>query len=68
MPDRYVSWVSATWHPQALPTSVVHEQDKAPVNTGLLDALGRPLYRVPETVPMGFHAPPPPSQARPKIT
>jgi hypothetical protein len=30
-------------------------EDKAPEYTGLHDAEGRPLYRVPETVRVGFH-------------
>jgi len=33
---------------------VCQEMDKSPVKTGLLDASGVPLYRMPETVPFGF--------------
>ena len=33
----------------------VMETDKSPFETGLLDATGTPLYRVPETVKIGFH-------------
>ena len=36
------------------PTMTVHEADPAPEPTGLLDAAGVPLYRVRETVRMGF--------------
>lgn len=32
-----------------------HEAEPEPVSTGLLDSHGRPLYRLPDTVPMGFH-------------
>lgn len=32
----------------------VYEQDSEPVNTGLLDARGVPLYRVPTKIPFGF--------------
>ncbi len=39
-----------------MPDSVtVMEQEMGPQHTGLLDAHGRPLYRVPERLPMGFH-------------
>lgn len=37
------------------PTMVVIDGDRAPVKTGLLDASGTPLYRVDDTVPLGFH-------------
>ena len=33
----------------------VHETEKSPVFTGLLDATGTPLYRIPPTVKLGFH-------------
>lgn len=33
----------------------VVEDIQEPVDTGLFDHLGRPLYRLPDTVPMGFH-------------
>jgi hypothetical protein len=36
----------------------VFEADRTPIATGLLDANGVPLYRVPETVPLGFHVKP----------
>jgi hypothetical protein len=56
---RYVaiparSWVSYQHTPETLPTCVAHEADPAPVNTGLLNADGVPLYRVPERGPLGF--------------
>ncbi len=38
-----------------LPTVTVYVEDDGPERTGLLDAQGRPLYRVRERVPMGFH-------------
>lgn len=34
----------------------VHDEDAAPVATGLYDANGVPLYRLPDRVPLGFHA------------
>lgn len=33
---------------------MVIEEEKTPIATGLLDSLGVPLYRLPETVPFGF--------------
>jgi hypothetical protein len=30
-------------------------EERDPVNTGLCDARGDPIYRVPDTVPLGFH-------------
>jgi hypothetical protein len=33
----------------------VHETDKAPQFTGLLDASGTRLYRIPPSVKFGFH-------------
>ena len=33
----------------------VVEMDKSPIETGLLNAEGHRLYRVPETVKLGFH-------------
>ncbi len=33
----------------------VMEMDKSPIETGLFDASGNALYRVPETVKIGFH-------------
>lgn len=32
----------------------VHEDDVAPVKTGLVDAAGRDLFRVVERIPIGF--------------
>lgn len=32
----------------------VHETDRSPLPTGLLNANGDELYRIPETVPFGF--------------
>jgi hypothetical protein len=34
----------------------VHEAPDTPQPTGLLDAQGNPLFRVPEKHPIGFHA------------
>jgi hypothetical protein len=48
------AWDSATTAWQERPSATVWEQEKTPHATGLLDAAGVPLYRVPETVPMGF--------------
>jgi hypothetical protein len=48
------AWVSDTHTPETLPTIVVHETDKAPVATGLVDAHGVPLYRQPENIRPGF--------------
>jgi hypothetical protein len=37
-------------------TMVIHEEDAAPVRTGLLDAHGVALYRVADRVPVGYRA------------
>jgi hypothetical protein len=63
MSDRYVAippkaayWDDAVGGYVYAPTSVqVFESDKSPVCVGLLDANGVPLYRIPETVKLGFH-------------
>ncbi len=56
-----VGWGSNLPHNmEARPSIVVEEADKSPIATGLCDAAGVPLYRVPEAVPMGF-------QARPRV-
>lgn len=34
--------------------ALVTERDHAPVKTGLLDASGCPLYRMPDVLPIGF--------------
>lgn len=39
------------------PSCVVHETDDEPMDTGLLDAHGVALYRVPTRHPIGFSAP-----------
>lgn len=58
---RYVT--RACWwcdEPATLPSMTVHEAQDEPVNTGLLDADGAPLYRLPdERQPIGFHLPKP---------
>jgi hypothetical protein len=55
---RYISihpsaWSYTEWG-DPHPTTVVHETDRTPERTGILDANGTPLYRVRETVPFGF--------------
>lgn len=59
--DRYVAlpkpprgYSFSEWG-EAHPTMQVLENDRAPVDTGLLDAQGVRLFRVSETVPVGFH-------------
>lgn len=59
MAGRYVAihpraWVSATHTPESQPTCTVHETDKRPIETGLVDALGVPLYRTHDAIPLGF--------------
>jgi hypothetical protein len=34
--------------------ALVTEQERGPVKTGLLDASGQPLYRMPDALPIGF--------------
>ncbi len=53
--------IASTWDSELgcnihMPDSCeIHESDKAPKRTGLLDASGTPLYRIPPTVRIGFH-------------
>jgi hypothetical protein len=42
--------------PDERQTISIHEAP-GPIATGLLSADGMPIYRYPETVPMGFHPP-----------
>ncbi len=42
------------WGWQERPTITVWEESEGAVNTGLLDAQGRPLYRYPSREPIGF--------------
>lgn len=54
---RYVTraWQSESeygW--QDRPSLTVFEDDSQPMNTGLLDAAGAPLYRVRDREPIGF--------------
>lgn len=49
---QYVDWAEGC----AMTADVVIEADRAPQETGLLDAHGDPLYRVHETVPFGFRS------------
>lgn len=56
MADRYVTkafWADEWFSEQT--TITVYEQEAQPEKTGLLNAQGEPLYRVPEKVRMGFH-------------
>jgi hypothetical protein len=55
MPQAPFSYSFSQWG-EAHPTLQVVEVDNSPVDTGLLTASGVKLYRVPETVPIGFHA------------
>ena len=59
MKFRYVTGIiigptedCGTWQASGM---TVIETEKQPIKTGLLDAHGTPLYRVSETVPLGFH-------------
>jgi hypothetical protein len=48
------AWDSETHSWAERPTCQVVEADPTPQATGLLDASGTPLYRLPNRVPMGF--------------
>jgi len=48
------AFVSETHTPEQRPTLTVIEDDRQPVDTGLLNADGWPLYRQPEHWPLGF--------------
>lgn len=53
---KYVSFWDYEFQPSATAFEVICE-DREPEFTGPLDKHGNKLYRVPETVPMGFHGP-----------
>jgi hypothetical protein len=63
MKNRYVSGPSRSGYYDysvgdhvLMPDScTVVEIDKSPIETGLLDANGHRLFRLPETVEIGFH-------------
>lgn len=59
MRGRYVTrpraWMDVWGQYMPMPTVTVTE-DRDPIPTGLLDQHGERIYRVPETVPMGFQA------------
>jgi hypothetical protein len=50
------AFVSETHTPEQRPTVTVHEDEREPVDTGLVNAEGWPLYRQPERWPLGFVA------------
>lgn len=60
MPDRYTTrpngWMDERGNYIPMPSITVTE-NRDPVPTGLLNQHGERIYRVPETVPMGFQAP-----------
>lgn len=53
-PIRGYDWHNETDMPNHSKTMTVMCDDDQPVNTGLLDANGTPLYRVRERTPIGF--------------
>jgi hypothetical protein len=57
MSDRYVTATYVKhfgYYETALTADFVFEQERQAVKTGLLDANGTPLYRIHETLPVGF--------------
>lgn len=48
------AWSSDSAVMEQRPTCTVHEDETAPVYTGLLDQHGVGLYRQPERAPLGF--------------
>jgi hypothetical protein len=55
---RYVAGIvfdEEDWQSGGPDEITVFEIDRTPVDTGLVDAMERPIYRVRDTVPMGFH-------------
>lgn len=59
MTDRYVAippraWSSESHTPEDRPTCQVFEREDAPIKTGLLNAEGVPLFRMPVRGPLGF--------------
>ena len=59
---RYVAmvrpraWVSETHTPEDRPTCTVWVADEEPVDPGLVNAVGTPLFRVSDRLPIGFVA------------
>jgi hypothetical protein len=49
------AWVSASDVPETRPSCDVYESDPTPTYSGLLNAAGERLYRIPEKVKLGFH-------------
>jgi hypothetical protein len=52
-PHRQVGYFD-DYYPEERLSLQVHVRDDAPRPTGLLDAAGVPIYRMPEVVPIGF--------------
>lgn len=60
--SRYVAIIAApkSWDSHdgynmgSRPSMTVHDADDAPQATGLVDALGVPLYRLSDRIPIGF--------------
>jgi hypothetical protein len=57
--SRYITKPSAYYdeddYPSGRQTCEVHEADKSPTWTGLLDQHGNKIYRHPQRIRMGFH-------------
>lgn len=58
---RYAAMPATAWDAHgewfrmgSRPTETVYEADRTPRPTGLVDQHGTPIYRLRETVPMGF--------------
>lgn len=53
---RPKAWSSASAVMEQRPTCTVHEDDDAPVYTGIIDQHGVGIYRTMDKAPLGFRA------------
>jgi len=51
----YRTLIDSDWDQFGPSTMTIHEEDRAPVRTGVLDASGQMIFRMPDTVQCGFH-------------
>lgn len=57
MSYRAIVFDNGPWDWRKSQTADVAISDDTPINTGLLDARGNPLYRLPDKVPLGYAIP-----------
>ena len=57
MADVYAALILENELGQSIVADTVIEREPGPIRTKLLNQHGIPIYRIQETVPMGFHLP-----------